>query len=388
MGLFAEFHLIQNFAPANLNRDDTGAPKDALFGGYRRARVSSQCFKRAVREWFREHSDLSSNVIGSRTLRLDRMLASELASIGLSDESKFNEIVKLALKKKPGKDKAEKPEEGDDDSALSYLMFISPAEIAAMAEVIAEHADAIKSVAAKKKPKPADVPDGLKAALRDCLRKLHAVDIALFGRMLTDLPEANQHAACQVAHALSTHRVELEVDYFTAVDDKRSPGETGAPMIGSVEFNSATFYRFAVVDVPKLIDNLGKDRELALAGLRAFADAMARALPTGKQNSFAAHNPPSFVGAVLRHSSPVNLANAFERPVVATRDASLTETSVQRLADQEQRLARLYGDGLDAWGWLDDTGRWPEDLGTRHASLASLLDWLIAEVRRQLPTGA
>src|SRR5437870_6535697 len=47
--MFIELHLIQNFAPANLNRDDTGSPKDCEFGGVRRARISSQCLKRSIR---------------------------------------------------------------------------------------------------------------------------------------------------------------------------------------------------------------------------------------------------------------------------------------------------------------------------------------------------
>lgn len=389
MSLFIEYHLIQNFVPSNLNRDDTGAPKDALFGGHRRARVSSQCFKRAVRVWFREQSDLSPDVIGKRTLRLDRLLADELAAIGLTDASKFNEIVKLALKKKAGKDKAEKSEGGngegdDDDSALSYLMFISPAEIAAMANVIAEHAVAIKLIAAKKKPKPADVPDDLKAALRDCLTKLRAVDIALFGRMLADRPENNQHAACQVAHAISTHRVEREFDYFTAVDEKASPEETGAPMIGQVEFNSATFYRYASLDAHKLQGNLQGDRDLTLAGIGAFTQALARAIPSGKQNSFAANNPPSFIGVVLRHASPFNLANAYEKPVWADRQQAITAQSVKAMAAQERQLATAYGDARDVWAFLDLTEAWPQDLGERQASLAALTDWVTAQVASRL----
>ena len=51
--MFVELHLLQNFAPSNLNRDDTGAPKDCEFGGYRRARISSQCLKRAIRTEFK-----------------------------------------------------------------------------------------------------------------------------------------------------------------------------------------------------------------------------------------------------------------------------------------------------------------------------------------------
>ena len=386
MSLFVEYHLIQNFVPSNLNRDDTGAPKDALFGGHRRARVSSQCFKRSVRTWFRGSATLPPDVLGTRTLHLDRLLVDELAAIGIEDPSKFNEVVKLALKKKVGKDKNEKSDDSDNDAALSYLLFVSPAEVSAMAQVVAEHADAIKAIATKKKPKPADVPEALKTALRDCLGALRAVDIALFGRMLADLPDANQHAACQVAHAISTHRVEREFDYFTAVDDMATPAETGAPMIGNVEFNSATFYRYAALDAHKLLGNLQGDRDLALAGIGAFTQAMARAIPTGKQNSFAAQNKPAFVGVALRHGSPFNLANAFERPVWPDRQIALSTQSTQALAAQERQLATAYGDARDIWGFLDLTGAWPLNLGEGQASLDALTQWVTSQVASRLGT--
>jgi CRISPR system Cascade subunit CasC len=378
--LYAEFHLIQSFAPSNLNRDDTGAPKDAVFGGYRRARVSSQCFKQNLRKWFRSDGRVSSDLLGKRTRLLDRLLTEKLIEAGFSDPTRFNEIVKLALKKK-GK-KADGGTDGQDDNdddvgaLLSYLLFISPAEIAALALVVEKHAETLAKLAQKKKLKPADVPEDLRTDIKDCLATARAVDIALFGRMLADLPEANQHAACQVAHALSTHRVEREFDYFTAVDDEGGADETGAGMIGSLEFNAATFYRYAVVSVDKLIENLQGDKALALQGLAAFAEGMVRALPTGKQNSFAAHNPPSFVGVVLRHSAPVNLCNAFERPVSARPDQPITAQSVAALAQHEERMARFYGDSRDRWAVLDDTGAWPAGLGTAQTSLPDLLAWL------------
>lgn len=389
MRLFAEFHLIQNFAPSNLNRDDTGSPKDAIFGGVSRARVSSQCQKRGIRTWVRDSGLIDAQHLATRTVRLQRLVDDALAASGIAGDAqaRFNEIVKLAIKKKSGEKSGTSSK--DSDSTLSYLLFLSPAEVQELREVISAHAPTIVDLVAKKKLVAKDISDELKEALRKCFRdKPNAVDMALFGRMLTDLPERNQDAACQLAHALATHRLEREFDYFTAVDDLRDPSETGAPMVSYTEFNSATFYRYAVLDVPKLLHNLDDDEALAMAGVRAFAEAMARAVPTGKQNSFAAHNPPAFVGIVLRHSSPFNLANAFEKPVVATRDGALTDTSVQRLGEYEQRVAAAYGDTRDAWGVVDLTSRWPDGLGTRHASLGALVDWLDAEVRQRLATPA
>lgn len=383
MSLFAEFHLIQSFAPSNLNRDDTGAPKDAVFGGYRRARVSSQCFKRSVRLHVGQQALLAPEALGVRTKKLKSLLAAALAEKGRTDAddriATALQAAGLAL---------------DENGATQYLLFLGRSEVQALAALIDTHWDALAPAAAAegakrtKKQAKADAPDEVKKAVKKLLDGGKAVDVALFGRMLADLPEANQHAACQVAHALSTHRVEREFDYFTAVDDEGGADETGAGMIGHVEFNAATFYRYAVVDLQKLTGNLQGDSALALQGLLAFAEGLARALPTGKQNSFAAHNPPSFVGVVLRHGSPLNLSNAFEKPVAPKPQQRLSELSVAAMADHEQRMAAFYGDGRDRWAVLDDTGAWPATLGTHHASLTALLQWLRDHVQPLLPAAA
>jgi len=380
VSLFAEFHLIQSFAPSNLNRDDTGAPKDAVFGGYRRARVSSQCFKRSVRLHVGQQGLLAPEALGVRTKKLKQLLVTALTRKGRPDaEDRIATALQaagLAL---------------DDAGATQYLLFLGRGEVQALADLIDAHWDALAPAAASegakrtKKQAKADAPEEVKKAVKKLLDGGKAVDVAMFGRMLADLPEANQHAACQVAHALSTHRVEREFDYFTAVDDEGGSDETGAGMIGHVEFNSATFYRYAVVDVNKLAANLQGDHALALQGLLAFAEGLARALPTGKQNSFAAHNPPSFVGVVLRHGSPLNLANAFEKPVAPKPQQRLTELSVAAMAEHEHRMATFYGDGRDRWAVLDDSGAWPKEMGSSQKSLADLLQWLKENVASALP---
>lgn len=382
MSLFVEFHLIQNFAPSNLNRDDTGAPKDALFGGYRRARVSSQCFKRSVRDWFSTTHILAPESLGTRTRHLDRLVLEEIMGIGLTRPDVFNEIVKLSLKKKKGDE--DKEGETDEEKVLSYLLYLSAPEIDRFKVLIHENSELLITLLKKKKIKTSDIPEKFKQDVRDCLRRSKAVDVALFGRMLADLPEVNQDAACQVAHAISTHRVEREFDYFTAVDDKGDPDESGAGMIGQVEFNSATFYRYAVIDVAKLVSNLQQDKALALTGLGAFAKAIALAIPTGKQNTFAAHNPPAFVGVTLRAASPINLANAFEKPVWPDPQAALSTLSVKALSDYDDKVSAFYGNGQDAWAYLDLTGTWPAVKGEAQASLDSLAQWLQGQVTARL----
>lgn len=385
MSLFIEFHLIQNFAPSNLNRDDTGAPKDAIFGGHRRARISSQCLKRAAREWFNSSQLFPVGSLGTRTRHLDRVVTEELRKLGINDPGVFNEIVKLSLKGKKSKDDNDKDESDKEiEKTLAYLLFLSEPEIQGFKELIAKHADVLVALAGKKKIKATDLPEEFKGAVKACLLRSKAADIALFGRMLADLPQANQDAACQVAHALSTHRIEREFDYFTAVDDKGDANETGAGMIGQVEFNSATFYRYAVVDAHKLVANLQGDRQLAMTAMGAFVQAAVRAIPSGKQNTFAAHNPPSFVGVVVRHASPFNLANAFEKPVWPKHDKELTALSVERLADQDDKISAVYGDGKDAWAYLDITGAWPAAKGSAQKNLDSLADWVVTQVHGQL----
>lgn len=378
MSLFVELHLIQNFAPSNLNRDDTGAPKDALFGGHRRARVSSQCFKRAIRLKAEEMGYIPTENQGVRTKKLKSLLQQRLSELGHTESASQIEAALAAsgLKLK-------------DDGKTEYLLFLGKGEIAALAQIIHEHWDQLASAVPagdkkSKKDAKAAGPEGLGKAMKAILNGQKAVDVALFGRMLADLPEVNQDAACQVAHALSTHQVEREFDYFTAVDDKGEPNETGAGMIGQVEFNSATFYRYAVVDANKLKANLDGDRELALTGIRAFVQAMARAIPTGKQNTFAAHNMPAFVGVAIRRSSPFNLANAFEKPVWPRQDKELSALSVERLAAHDNAMAGAYGDGRDEWGYLDLSGVWPTEKGASQASLDALADWTITRVQAVL----
>jgi len=373
MSLFLEFHLIQNFAPSNLNRDDTGAPKDALFGGHRRARMSSQCQKKSVRDLFKSSDLVSNEYLGVRTRHLDRVLVDELRAAGLKEPSVFNEIVKQALKAKKGKeDKKDDEKDESPQTVLSYLLFISATEIESLKQLVNSHQDELVALAGKKRIKNTDISESFRAGLKVVLARSKAVDVALFGRMLADLPAVNQDAACQVAHAISTHRVDREFDYFTAVDDKGDADETGAAMLGQVEFNSATLYRYAVLDLRKLLANLQGDLALALSAVEAFTRALALAIPSGKQNSFAAHNPPEFAGLCLRHATPLSLANAFEKPVTPRADQALTEQSVERLAAYESKLASVYGAAADRWLSLDLTGRWPADKGEAVANLATL----------------
>jgi CRISPR system Cascade subunit CasC len=179
-------------------------------------------------------------------------------------------------------------------------------------------------------------------SLKTSLQGSRAADLALFGRMIADDPGLNVDAACQVAHALSTHRVAPEFDYYTAVDDLGREDETGAGMVGTQEFNSACFYRYANIDFKQLQCNLQGDTELALSGVRAFLESFIMSIPKAKQNSTAAQNLPSFVMIIVRDKGLASLANAFVRPMDG-RNAGLMVNSVEALAKYWVELKAMYG---------------------------------------------
>lgn len=349
MKTLIEIHVLQNFAPSNLNRDDTGAPKDAFFGGTRRGRVSSQCAKRAVRQYFDEkvrEGVFGADDLAVRTKRVYLAIADALAGKRLPEEAVKKAQTALTYVKL----------KAADGGKTQYLLFLGQREIAALANAIDEHWDVIieaeepqaEEQAGKKKTKSkkdaaGSAPKEVKDRIEAIFSGGKAVDLALFGRMLADMPEKNQHAACQVAHALSTHAVEREFDFYTAVDDLKPEDTAGADMMGTVEFNSACYYRYAVVDWEKLLANLQGDADLATKGLHTFLQGFVLAEPTGKQNSFAAHNPPEFVAvSVCRNAAPQNLANAFETAIHARREESLTRKSAEALVAKANALEKAY----------------------------------------------
>jgi CRISPR system Cascade subunit CasC len=348
MKTMIEIHALQHFAPSNLNRDDTGAPKDALFGGTRRARVSSQCIKRSIRQHFLrlvEQNALGSDDVAFRTKRVKDALTKALVEKGRAKaEADIKASLALASIELSVK----------EDGKSEYLLFLGQREISGIATIINEKWDSItasstlpaegKKPGKTKKQVAQNADPELKKALDEVFNGGKALDVALFGRMLADMPEKNQNAACQVAHAISTHSVEREFDFYTAVDDLKPEDTAGADMMGTVEFNSACFYRYAVVDWDKLVANLQNDTELAAKGLRAFLEGFVLAEPTGKQNSFAAHNPPEFVTISVRHdTTPRNLANAFETAVRAKKDESLTRKSAEELVEKAKSLQAAFG---------------------------------------------
>lgn len=326
--MFIELHLIQNFAPSNLNRDDTNNPKDCDFGGVRRARISSQCFKRALRKdpIFAKTTGVP---ISHRTLKIKKELTDRLAAMGLSAEDAVSRAEEFAknYSSKTAKMNEKNPEQ------TNVLLFLSQAEIQEAADGLAKLAGA------------AEIKKFAEDFAKNTKNRPGAPDIALFGRMLADRPETNVDAACQVAHAISTHAVNMDIDFFTAVDDLQPKDATGAGMMGMGGFNSACFYRYACIDFDQLVKNLGGDVAMARKTVEAFLRASAHAVPTGKQNSHAAQNPPSFYMTVVRDDGAAwSLANAFEKPVYAG-EQGLVHNSIRALDSYWGRLAGFFNSG-------------------------------------------
>lgn len=328
--MFVEVHAIQNFAPANLNRDDTGNPKDCEFGGYRRARVSSQCLKRAIRlsPVFAETTGVE---VGIRTKRLiERRLRPPLVAAGKTEEQ-VTEVLTAFVPEFASK----LDTKSGEDHKTAVLLYLSQAEVDHIVQALLDNWDSL----------PGDAKKLARALVKEHKGQTSAPDIALFGRMLAEQPELGLDAACQVAHALSTHRVAMEMDFYTAVDDLKAEDTAGAGMMGFTGFDSACFYRYARIDWGQLVANLNGDGGLARRTVHGFLRALVAAVPSGKQNAFAANNPPNFLLAVVRQDGMGwSLANAFEKPVYPRGDSGLVAPSVAALDAYWGRLCQVYGD--------------------------------------------
>lgn len=340
-----EMHILQNFAPSCLNRDDVNAPKDCEFGGFRRARISSQCLKRSIRTYWTKVGLLEGNR-AKRTRRLVHSVVDALVCEGRTREDAqgvvelvVTQALNLGLNK---------------DGTTEYLFLLSTTAVEDLKNAIHKHWDYLyegfkqgitTEGKRKKKSDSVSLPPDVSQAMEVIFDGTKSADLGLFGRMVADKPTQNIEAACQVAHAISTHQVSTEVDYYTAVDDLQPHEETGAGMIGTVEFNSACFYRYSLVDCDQLVKNLAGDKELAMSTIGAFITASVKAIPTGKQNSMAAHNPPSFIFTVVRDKGvPWSLANAYENPVFPRQgEDGLVIQSIRRLDDYWGKMSRIYG---------------------------------------------
>ncbi len=321
MSRFLQLHLLTSYPPANLNRDDLGRPKTAVMGGEQRLRISSQSLKRAWRtsDVFKE---ALSGHLGTRTKELGVGVRRRLLEAGIP-EKKADEWAG-SIAKLFGKLKKSSVE-------IEQLAHISPEEQAAVDVLVA------KVIERKSDPEESEL---------NLLRKNHsAADIALFGRMLAASPIYNTEAAAQVAHAISVHRVVVEDDFFTAVDDLNDGSEdVGAGHMGETEFAAGLFYQYICVDLALLAENLGGDKELRDKTLGALLECAATVAPTGKQNSFGSRARASYILAELGDQQPRSLSVAFLKHVTGRKhDGDMLGEAIQRLQATCDLMDKAYG---------------------------------------------
>lgn len=331
MTRFLQLHLLTAYPTSNLNRDDTGRPKTVEFGGAQRLRISSQSLKRAWRTSSVFASRLGANM-GKRTQRLGSEIKRYLIERGMDEAKAISFAQKIAEVFGKLEDKEER-----DPTFIKQLAFIAPEEFARA------YGLADKALAGEE-----PVPD--KEALMT--KSDSGADIAMFGRMLADSPAYNRDAAVQVAHALTTHRVAVEDDYYVAVDDLKNPAEredAGTSFIGVQEYGSGLFYLYVCVDCDLLVKNLAGNTSLAGDAIEALIESAATVAPRGKQASFASRARASFILAESGEQQPRTLAAAFLKPVGAgDKRGDILAASIERLTQIRGNMDTAYGPCADA----------------------------------------
>lgn len=329
---FVDVYKIQSVPANNLNRDETGDPKTLMFGGTQRIRVSSQAVKKAIRNDFSNNLDIDE--MGLRTKNVPTLLIEEIMGRNLDDmdydkaEALMEDIMKAAkikINKVDNPDNIDKLRERyqeHDVYETGALFFISRKQISNLIDVALAP----------------DMDDKERMTLiRDAFRKDNAIDVSLFGRMVADDPSQNIDAAAQVAHEFSVTEGNIESDFFTAVDDYSLTDHAGSAMMGNISYDSAVLYGYADISLTQLERNLGS-KEAVVKAVEQFVKSFVDAMPTGKQNTFAAHTLPDAVVVTIRDGRPVNYANAFVKVLDAKTGEDVSSKAITRLAEYGEEL--------------------------------------------------
>jgi len=335
-----ELHILQSFPVSCLNRDDVGAPKTATFGGVTRARISSQCLKRAARLLAK---DLCPDLFAGECTKLIVTPIAAAAERHGAAKDKALEASKKFCDQLATFDESALKSKGL--YKVKTLMFLSPAERDQIGEELAailKQSDAkaqdkkMKSVAAKVQ----------QAKLKD------AADIALFGRMVATDHSLTVEGAAMFSHALSTHRADNDIDFYTAVDEAQledssieEEDRAGSGMMGTLEFTSAAYYRYVGLNLTLLEDehHLGtlstKDRQTVVD---TFLRAIILAVPGARKNSMNAHTLPGYVlGLVKEKGQPLQLVNAFEKPISPKN--GFIDASIASLKEHHSKQKETWG---------------------------------------------
>ena len=338
--LFLDIHVIQTLPPSNINRDDTGSPKTAVYGGVRRARVSSQSWKKAMRDYFKDKAD--NGYLGVRSKRIVEYVAKKILEI---DETlSFEEAEKKSLEAFTSAGFTV-----TEENKLPTLFFLGDRQASDFARAAVDN-----------------VKDA--AILHKIIKDNVSIDIALFGRMIADKDlnrviskenkkskkiidngeneissiSLNENASAQIAHAISTHGVQTEFDYFTALDDLSKDAKPGAAMIDTIEYNSSTLYRYGNVALHEFYHQMKENKEETKKAIILFVEAFLKSLPSGKINSFANQTIPSSVVVSLRKDRPVSLVSAFETPIkTKLSQEGYVNESIEAMFKEYQKIQRF-----------------------------------------------
>lgn len=370
-----ELHILQSFPVSCLNRDDVGSPKSAVFGGVQRARISSQCLKRAVRL---EMNDLlfGDPFHTKRTRLAHEELSRKLVLKGFDQEEAFQISLQVlsSLVDKKGAKGAKVDKSGRIN--MPAVIYLSPGQLEAASKSLIQQKDEMLALLSVGESKTKEMDDASTKALTKLLHPTveairgagisDAPDIAFFGRMVANDPSLNVEGTAMFAHALSTHKATNEVDFYTAVDDEKArkgdaddPQDAGSAMNGTLEFTSATFYRYAAVNLdllasPTHLRNLAAEERKAVVD--AFIRATLMAVPGARKNSMNASTLPyEVLGVVKEKGQPVQLINAFEKPVRAN-GKGLAETSLDAMKTQLDDLKRIWSIKHSEEVWLTESG--------------------------------
>ncbi|PKY88590.1 type I-E CRISPR-associated protein Cas7/Cse4/CasC [Falseniella ignava] len=351
--VFLDVHAIQTLPPSNINRDDTGSPKTAQYGGVRRSRVSSQSWKKAMRDYFKEYGNVSN--VGVRTLNIVNYIAQKIQEI--DPKISYEPAIIMA------DDILNKANIKTKDLKAKALFFLGDIQAQRLAEA------AISQETDKK---------NLQAILRDN----PAIDIALFGRMVADDPSLNEDASCQVAHAISTHAVDTEFDFFTAIDDLSPEDNAGAGMLGTIEFNSSTLYRYANIALHELTHQIN-NKEATINTVNLFLDAFVKSLPTGKVTTFANQTLPQALLVQIRSDRPINLVTAFEKPICSSK--GYVDESIDKLFKESLNVSKIADEPISTYYLVLNDADYSDFGGQDSRNLDELKHLLTDKLKEILP---
>lgn len=310
---------IQALAANNLNRDSNGSPKTVDYGNVRRARVSSQSWKRAMREWMEEHLDTDT---GIRTLNVPQLIVDEIMSRDIQGMTEENAI-ELTDKALSLAGISHKPNKKNGRDQTTALFFIGSQQVRNLVDAMLDN----------------DISEKDRAILAaEAVKSDTPLGAALFGKMVADKPELNVDAAAQVAHPFGVSRAVPQFDYFTALDDYGLEDHAGAAMIQDNEFSTSVLYRHAAISLTQLEKNLG-DKNAVEDAVKKFVEAFIKSIPSGKQNGFTTHSLPDIVVVSIYDDGDHDLASAFVKPVEST---NLVVDAIDRMVSYAEAQHKAY----------------------------------------------